>query len=77
MMLVMMSTARQAQTYQVFNFTWIIHNQAGDAIFAHLTVGSAPTFDPIIIDLCHLALGAASYCGGGGPRPLLATRKGT
>ena len=60
-MLVMMATARQAQTYQVFNYTWIIQNQAGDAIFAHLTVGSAPTFDPIIIDLCHLVLGAALY----------------
>ena len=49
MMLVMTATARQAQTYQVFNYTWIIQNQAGDAIFAHSTVGSAPTFDPIII----------------------------
>ena len=42
MMLVVMATARQAQTYQVFNYTWIIQNQAGDAIFARSTVGSAP-----------------------------------
>jgi hypothetical protein len=61
MMLVVMATARQAQTYQVFNYTWIIQNQAGDAIFARLTVGSDPTLDPIIIDLCHLVLGAALY----------------
>jgi hypothetical protein len=63
MMLVMTATAtaRKAQTYQVFNYTWIIQNQAGDAIFARSTLGSAPIFDPIIIGLCHLALGAASY----------------
>ena len=42
MMLVMTATARQAQTYQVFNYTWIIQNQAGDAIFARSTVGSPP-----------------------------------
>ena len=42
MMLVMTVTARQAYTYQVFNYTWIIQNQAGDIVNSSSKIGAEP-----------------------------------
>lgn len=53
------------QAYQVFNYTWILQNQAGDIVFSQSHIGSAPTWDPILTDVCKLALGADPYWGGG------------
>ena len=51
------------QAYQVFNYTWILQNQAGDIVFSQSHIGSAPTWDPILTDVCKLALRAHPYWG--------------
>lgn len=63
MMLVMTATARQAQTYQVFNYTWIIQNQAGDRVNSSSKIGAKPHWPELEVDICVLALGADAAWG--------------
>ena len=58
------SVSPHLSPYRVFNFTWTINNQAGDTVFSRSNVGTSPKWNPIIVDICKLALGAAdSYWG--------------
>lgn len=49
--------------YQVFNFTWIIRNQAGDIVNSTSTLGNQPSWPQLEVDLCALALGAGADWG--------------
>ena len=60
MMLVMMATARQAQTYQVFNYTWIIQNQA---VNSSSKISAEPHWPELEVDICVLELGAHAAWG--------------
>lgn len=52
-----------SQIYQIYNFTWIIKNQAGDIVNSSTSVGAHPHWPVIEVDLCKLALGASSDWG--------------
>ena len=56
-------TAAAASPYQLFNYTWLIINQAGDVANASSTIGSQPSWEPLHVDLCALAMGADSRWG--------------
>ncbi|ERE73541.1 envelope glycoprotein [Cricetulus griseus] len=45
--------------YQIYNYTWMIINQASDAANASTTIATTPSYSPLIVDLCALALGAS------------------
>lgn len=49
--------------YQVYNYTWVIINQAGDQVYSTSHTGASPTWGPLHIDLCKLALGAEPAWG--------------
>lgn len=49
--------------YQVYNYTWVIINQAGDQVYNTSHTGASPKWDPLYIDLCKLALGAEPAWG--------------
>ena len=55
--------ATKTQTYMIWNYTWIIENQAGDVASSSSTTGSSPTWGPLFVDLCTLAMGADSRWG--------------
>lgn len=49
--------------YQLFNFTWVIINQAGDVVNSSSTIGNQPSWPQLEVDLCVLALGASDDWG--------------
>jgi hypothetical protein len=63
MMLVVKVTAGQARTYQVFNYTWILQNQAGDIVTSSSKIGAEPHWPVLEVDICVLALGADATWG--------------
>lgn len=44
--------------YQIYNYTWIINNQAGDIVNSSSYTGASPHWPNLEVDLCALALGA-------------------
>lgn len=56
-------TVVSASPYQVFNFTWVITNQAGDIANSFSIVSATTPWPSLEVDLCRLALGAHEYWG--------------
>lgn len=54
---------RAGSTYQIWNYTWTISNQVGDVVSAKTNLGDSPSWDPLEVDLCKLALGASPDWG--------------
>ncbi|MGE9715627.1 hypothetical protein ACQP3F_28900, partial [Escherichia coli] len=52
-----------ASPYQIYNYTWVIINQAGDVANASTYIGPQPSYSPLIVDLCALAMGADPLWG--------------
>ncbi|XP_062036246.1 LOW QUALITY PROTEIN: MLV-related proviral Env polyprotein-like [Lepus europaeus] len=49
--------------HQIYNFTWLLYNQAGDVVNSTSKVQATIPWDPIQVDLCALALGAGPEWG--------------
>lgn len=49
--------------YTVFNYTWIIKNEAGDVVNSSSSLGTQPHWPVLEVDLCKLALGASPAWG--------------
>ena len=49
--------------YQLYNYTWLIINEASEVANASSTIGSSASWRPLEVDLCKLALGAHSDWG--------------
>lgn len=47
-----------ASPHQVYNYTWVIENQAGDTVNTSSSIGAQPHWPNLEVDLCALALGA-------------------
>lgn len=56
-------TSGMSSPHQVWNYTWVIINEAGDTTFTTSRTGPNPTWPQLIPDLCKLAAGGNSYCG--------------
>ncbi|ERE73375.1 envelope glycoprotein [Cricetulus griseus] len=55
--------AATASPYQIYNYTWVIINQASDVANASTYIGPQPSYSPLIVDLCALAMGADPLWG--------------
>lgn len=62
-MFLYLASVSGACPYQVFNFTWVITNQAGDTANSSSTVSATTPWPILEVDLCSLALGASSDWG--------------
>lgn len=47
----------------LYNYTWLIINEAGDIASSTNAIGTSPPWSPLRVDLCALALGAATAWG--------------
>ena len=50
---------RTGSPHQIYNFTWVVRNQAGDIINMSSSTGPQPHWPDLEVDLCKLALGAS------------------
>jgi hypothetical protein len=55
--------ADAASPHQVFNFTWMVINEAGDVAYAASSMSASPLWPILTSDLCKLAAGGNSYWG--------------
>ena len=46
------------RAYQVFNYTWVIQNHAGDIVNSSSKIDAKPHWPDLEVDVCVLALGA-------------------
>lgn len=53
----------RSSPHTLFNYTWIIYNEAGDVANSSSHLGTSPLWQPLQVDLCALALGAADVWG--------------
>ena len=51
------------QAYQVFNYTWVIQNHAGDIVNSSSKIDAMPHCHDLEVDVCVLALGADAAWG--------------
>lgn len=56
-------TSGTSSPYQIWNYTWVIINEAGDTAFTTSHTGPNPTWPQLTPDLCKLAAGGNSYWG--------------
>lgn len=56
-------TVVSASPYRIFNFTWVITNQAGDIANSSSIVSATTPWPNLEVDLCRLALGADTAWG--------------
>ena len=51
------------RAYQVFNYTWVIQNHAGDIVNSSSKIDVKPHWPDLEVDVCVLALGADAAWG--------------
>ena len=51
------------RAYQVFNYTWVIQNHAGDIVNSSSKIDAKPHWPDLEVDVCVLALGADAAWG--------------
>jgi len=51
-------TALATSPHQIFNYTWVILNGAGDVVSANSTTAARVRWPKLEVDLCKLVLGA-------------------
>lgn len=52
-----------ASPYTLYNYTWLIINEAGDVANSTSTLATTPSWTPLQVDLCALAMGASADWG--------------
>lgn len=57
------SSLKGPSPYTVFNYTWVIINQAGDVVNSSSSIGTEPQWPTLLVDLCALVLGAGPDWG--------------
>lgn len=55
--------APRISPYTLYNYTWLIINEAGDVANSTSTLATSPPWTPLHVDLCALAMGASAAWG--------------
>lgn len=63
LLLTLVMALRPVWTHQIFNYTWVIINEAGDIAFTNSTLASTTPWPNLTPDLCDLAAGASAAWG--------------
>lgn len=59
-MVIVSISPKSKNPYQIYNYTWVIYNQAGDIVNASSHLGSQPHLPMLEVDFCALALVAST-----------------